>query len=81
MDRKEHYESVISGLEEELLNIDKIREEKFQKMEIFLRETELSGSEVEFILSSMDYYYGLGKDYKFYESNIKKYKEKINELE
>lgn len=81
MDLKEYYESVINELEGHLLSTDKLYKERYEHTKSFLREKKLSDSDVEFLLSAMNYFYCLGKDSKSIEFDIKRYRDNLTEAE
>lgn len=81
MDLKEYYESVINELETHLSSTDKLYKERFEHLKSFLDEKNLSDSDIEFILSSIDYFYRLGKDSKSIEFDIKRYRDNLTEAE
>ncbi|HFK1736230.1 hypothetical protein OCD85_27235 [Bacillus pacificus] len=78
---KEYYQSVVNDLEKELLSTDEKQKESLAGMKSFLKEINLVDSDIKFILSSMDYFYSLGEDHKFYEVCLKNYKKRVVELD
>jgi len=81
MGTKEYYQSVVNDLEKELISTDEMQKESLARVKNFLKETNLVDSEIEFILSSMNYFYSLGEDHKFYEVCLKNYKKRVIELD